>query len=160
MAFAATPPIDGTLAKYYVLPEDLVYKLSDDTSLEEGAVVEPLSVAVHVVRQADVRPGENVVVFGAGPVGLLCCAVARAYGASKVIAVDINDERVAFAKKYAATHTVVAQKESAEASAKRIKEASDLAGGADKVMDASGAEICIQTGLHVARAGGTYVQAG
>lgn len=160
MRFAATPPIDGTLAKYYTLPEDLVYKLSDNTSLEEGAVVEPLSVAVHVVRQASVRPGQSVVVFGAGPVGLLSCAVSKAYGASKIVAVDINEERVKFAKTYAATHTIVSQKESAEDSAKRICKDCDLGLGADVVIDATGAEVCVQTGLNVARAGGTYVQVG
>ena len=96
MAFAATPPHDGTLAKYYSLPEDFCYKLSDTMSLEEGALVEPLSVAVHIVRQAAVKPGDSIVVFGAGPVGLLCCAVARAYGASKIISVDINEERFGF----------------------------------------------------------------
>ncbi|KAF2483793.1 putative xylitol dehydrogenase [Neohortaea acidophila] len=160
MAFAATPPFDGTLAKYYSLPEDFCYKLADGTSLEEGAVMEPLSVAVHVVRQAGIKPGDRLVVFGAGPVGLLCCAVAKAYGASKVVSVDINEERLAFAKKYAATHTVVSRKESAEEAAKRINEECGLGLGADAIIDASGAEPCIQTALHAIRIGGTYVQAG
>lgn len=160
MAFAATPPIDGTLAKYYSLPEDFCYLLPDTVSLEEGALVEPLSVAVHIVRLASVQPGNSVVVFGAGPVGLLCCAVARAYGASKIVSVDINEERLAFAKKYAATHIVVSQKESPEDSAARIKSASDLGVGADIVIDATGAEPCIRAAIHAARVGGTYVQGG
>lgn len=160
MAFAATPPYDGTLAKYYVLPEDFCYKLSDDMSLEEGALVEPLSVAVHIIRQAAVKPGDNVVVFGAGPVGLLCCAVARAYGANNIISVDMNEERLAFAKKYAATQTVVAQKESAQEAATRIKKVCDLGMGPDAIVDASGAEPCIQTAIHLLRVGGTYVQGG
>ena len=160
MAFAATPPIDGTLAKYYSLPEDFCYKLADTMSLEEGALVEPLSVAVHIVRLASIKPGDSVVVFGAGPVGLLCCAVARAYGAIKVVSVDINEERLAFAKSYAATHIVVSQKESAQVASKRIIDASDLGRGADVIMDATGAEPCIQTAIHTLRAGGTHVQAG
>lgn len=88
MAFAATPPYDGTLAKYYALPEDFCYKLPEHVPLEHGAVVEPLSVAVHIVRQqANVEPGQTVAIWGAGPVGLLCMAVAKAFGASKIIAV-------------------------------------------------------------------------
>ena len=160
MAFAATPPIDGTLAKYYVLPEDFCYKLTDSMSLEEGALMEPLAVAVHIVRQAAVKPGDVVVVFGAGPVGLLCSAVARAYGAVKVVVVDINEDRLNFAKTYAATHTLVSQKESAQDAAKRLIEAGDLGAGADAIIDATGAEPCIQTALHTLRNGGTYVQGG
>lgn len=160
MAFAATPPIDGTLAKYYSLPEDFCYKLSDKLSLEEGALMEPLAVGVHITRQAGVRPGDNIVIFGAGPVGLLCGAVSRAYGARKIVTVDINEERLAFAKQYAATHTVVSQRESPQDSAARIIAAADLGIGADRVIDATGAEPCIQTALHVIRNGGTYVQGG
>ncbi|KAF2100315.1 putative xylitol dehydrogenase [Rhizodiscina lignyota] len=160
MAFAATPPIDGTLARYYTLPEDFCYKLPSHVSLEEGALVEPASVAVHVCRQGDIKPGDSVVVFGAGPVGLLCCSVAKAWGATKVIAVDINDERLEFAKKYAATAVFRSQKESAKDSAKRLLSETNLGGGADVIIDASGAEICIQTSIHALRTGGTYVQAG
>lgn len=160
MAFAATPPFDGTLAKYYSLPEDFCYALPSNVTLEEGALVEPLSVGVHIVRQAAVFPGASIVVFGAGPIGLVCCAVARAFGATTIVAVDINEERLAFAKKYAATHAVVSQRESAPDAAKRIVDAAGLGDGADIAIDASGAEPCIQTAVHVLRVGGTYVQGG
>lgn len=160
MAFAATPPYDGTLAKYYVLPEDFCYKLPENMSLEEGAIVEPASVAVHVCRLGDVQPGATVVIFGAGPVGLLCCAVSRAYGAKRIIAVDINEERLQFALKYAATDVFSSRKESAQDSASRMIGELGLGTGADVAIDASGAEICIQTSIHVLRTGGTYVQAG
>lgn len=160
MVFAATPPYDGTLARYYALPEDFCYKLPDHVSLEEGAVVEPLSVAVHITRQASVTPGASVVVFGAGPVGLLCCAVARSHGASKIVSVDINQERLEFAEKYAATHGFRSQKESPEDSARRMIDECGLGPGADVIIDASGAEVCIQTAIHAVRPGGTYVQGG
>ncbi|KXL43212.1 hypothetical protein M433DRAFT_136035 [Acidomyces richmondensis BFW] len=160
MRFAATPPIDGTLAKYYALPQDFCYKLPDSMSLEEGALMEPLAVGVHITRQAGVKPGDSVIIFGAGPIGLVCSSVAKAYGANKVIAVDINEERLRFARKYAATHTVVSQKESASDSAARIIKQCDLGLGADVAIDASGAEPCIQTAIHVLRSGGSYVQGG
>ncbi len=119
MAFAATPPIDGTLAKYYVLPEDFCYQLPDSMSLEEGALIEPLAVAVHVMKQSNIKHGDWVVVFGAGPVGLLCCAVSRALGASKIVSVDIQQNRLEFAKQYAATSTYESQKISAGENAAR-----------------------------------------
>jgi D-xylulose reductase len=160
MAFAATPPYDGTLAKYYRLPEDLCYKLPEGMTLEQGALVEPLSVAVHLVRRAEVSPGASTVVFGAGPVGLLCCAAAKAFGAGKVVAVDIQPKRLEFAKQYGATSTFLPGTVSAVENAARLVVESGLGNGADIVIDASGAEASINTGIHVLRAGGTYVQGG
>lgn len=67
-------------------------------------MMEPLAVAVHSVSSiGKVKTDQVIVVFGAGPVGLLCMAVAKALGARRVIAVDINEERLLFAKNYAAT---------------------------------------------------------
>ncbi|KAE9969345.1 hypothetical protein EG328_006935 [Venturia inaequalis] len=140
MAFAATPPYDGTLARYYRLPEDFCYKLADGMSLEEGALVEPAAVAVHVCKQASVKPGDNVLVFGAGPVGLLCCAVSRAFGARKVVSVDVNEERLVFAKGYAATHVYRSQRVGPEENARMLVEEAGLGEGADVVIDATGAE--------------------
>lgn len=151
-------PSDGTLAKYYRMPEDLCYKLPDSMSTEEGALMEPTAVAVHICRQGGIKAGDKVVVFGAGPVGLLCCGVARALGAAKIVSVDINEERLQFAQKYAATDVFRSQKESAETSAARLIKECNLGDGADVILDASGAEPCIQTSIHALRQGGTYVQ--
>jgi D-xylulose reductase len=158
MAFAATPPYDGTLARYYALPEDYCYKLPENMSLEEGALIEPTAVAVHITRQASIKPGDSVVVFGAGPVGLLCCAVAKAYGAKKIVTVDINEQRLNFALQYAATDKFSSARVSAEENAKNLIKDCELGPGADVIIDASGAEPCIQTAIHALRMGGTYVQ--
>ena len=165
MAFASTPPYDGTLAKYYTLPEDLCYKLPDHVSLEEGALVEPASVAVHIVRQGNVKPGDDVVVFGAGPVGLLCAGVARAFGAAKVVVVDIQENRVEFAKGWvaggAAGYIPQQGKDASENAAAIIAQNEfEKKGGADVAIDASGAAASVNTGVHVVRRGGTYVQGG
>lgn len=160
MQFAATPPYNGTLTGFYASPEDFCYKLPSNVTLEEGALVEPLAVAVHIVKQAEVHPGQSVVVMGAGPIGLLCCAVARAFGASKIISVDIQPSRVEFAMNYAATKIFIPEKTSASENAARLIKEADLDTGADSVIDASGAESSIQTGIHVVRRGGIYVQAG
>lgn len=85
LVFAATPPYDGTLATYYTLNSSFAHKISDNMTLEEGSLMEPLSVAVYAVaHQGKVAPLQNVLVFGAGPIGLLSAAVARAYGAKRV----------------------------------------------------------------------------
>lgn len=161
MVFAATPPYNGTLAKYYRLPEDLCYKLPGSLSMEQGALVEPLGVAVHLVRQANVSPGASAVIFGAGPVGLLCCAVSKAFGAAKVIAVDIQRNRLEFAREFATTSSFLPLVDvSAFNNAARLGVENELGNGAYVVIDSSGAEASIKTGIHVFRPGGTYVQGG
>lgn len=109
MSFAATPPtIYGTLARYYVLPADLCHPIPDAVSFEDGAMIEPLSVGVHsVATLGKCKSNQVVVIFGCGPVGLLCMAVAKALGARKIVAVDINQERLDFAKSYAATDIAI-----------------------------------------------------
>jgi D-xylulose reductase len=165
MRFAATPPYDGTLTDVYRLPEDRCHKIPDVVSLEEGALIEPLSVAVHIiVRQGSIQLGDNVIVFGAGPIGLLCCAVAKAYGAASIIAVDINASRLGFAAAYAATSIFNPSEHNslsaAEIAQKLLLESDLPASGADLVVDASGAQASIRTGIHASRPGGTFVQGG
>jgi D-xylulose reductase len=160
MVFAATPPYHGTLTGLWSAPADFCYKLPDTVSLQEGALIEPLAVAVHIVKQAAVRPGQSVVVMGAGPVGLLVAAVARAYGASTVVSVDIMQSKLDFAADFAATHTYLSQRIAPEDNAKAILDLAGLPKGADVVIDASGAEPSIQTSLHTVRMGGAYVQGG
>ena len=160
MVFAATPPVHGTLTGLWASPADFCYKLPDSVSLQEGALIEPLAVAVHIVKQAEVKPGQSVVVMGAGPVGLLCAAVAKAHGASKIVSVDIVQSKLDFAKDFASTHTFISQRIPAQENAKAIRDHAGLPKGADVVIDASGAEPSIQTSLHTVRKGGTYVQGG
>ena len=160
MAFAATPPYDGTLTGYWAAPADFCYRLPQNVSLQEGALIEPLAVGVHITRQAQITPGQSVVVMGAGPVGLLCAAVARAFGAAKVVQVDIVQSKLDFALGFAATHAYLSQRVSPQENARNIIELADLGAGADVVIDASGAEPSIQASLHTVRIGGTYVQGG
>jgi D-xylulose reductase len=82
--------------------------LPESVTMEDGAMMEPLSVGVHAVHNlGGFKSGESIVVFGAGPVGLLCMAVAKGLGARRIVAVDINQDRLDFAKSYAATDVVV-----------------------------------------------------
>ncbi|KAE9062082.1 putative D-xylulose reductase A [Phytophthora fragariae] len=162
MSFAATPPIDGTLAKFYVMPEDFCYKLLPHVSMQEGALLEPTAVAVHFCRLAKVSPGDSVVVFGVGPVGLLACKVAHhVFGATTVVGVDVNEARLAFAKEHGATHVFQSKAGlTPQETANKIIEECGLGEGADIVIDASGAEPCIQAAVYVARNGGSYTQGG
>ncbi|KAK4385042.1 Sorbitol dehydrogenase [Sesamum angolense] len=98
MKFFATPPVHGSLANQIVHPADLCFKLPDNVSLEEGAMCEPLSVGVHACRRANVGPETNVLVMGAGPIGLVTMLAARAFGSPRVVIVDVDDHRLSVAK--------------------------------------------------------------
>lgn len=137
-------------------------------NLEEGALVEPVAVAVQITKVGGVKPNQTVVVFGCGPIGLLCQAVSKAYAAKKVIGVDISQSRTEFAKTFGADDVFVPPPKpegkddsswSAEVAA-IMKEIFGLGEGPDVVLEATGAQACIQTGIHLTKKGGTYVQAG
>jgi D-xylulose reductase len=168
MVFAATPPYDGTLAKYYINAADFCYKLPDTMSLEEGAMAEPVSVALAIAKTAELKAHQTVLVMGCGPIGILCQAVARAWGAAKVIGVDVVDSRLAQAASYGADGTYKPERkaagidamEHAEATAADLKEKMGLGDGADVVLECSGAEPYVQLGIYAAKPGGTFVQAG
>lgn len=162
MKFAAAPPdTHGTLAKYFAVPEDFVYKIPDEISLQEAVLVEPTAVAVHSARLAEIKYGQDVVVTGCGTIGLLCAAVAKAFGARRVILVDILENKLEFAKTFVECETFLADVESAsEDTAASLLESFGITGGVDAVIEASGAQSSIQTGIYVLKGGGSYVQAG
>lgn len=160
MRFAATPPHDGTLSTYYRLPAECCFKLPPRISMRDGTLVEPLSVAVHGCKLTGDMQQKSVVVFGAGPVGLLCCAVARAFGASVVVAVDIVKSRLGVAKKQGATHTYQMDEGSAEQNARSLLSEAGIEMGADVALDATGAEACLNCGILTLCPGGTFVQVG
>jgi D-xylulose reductase len=137
-------------------------------NMEEAALVEPVSVAVQIAKVADLRANQTVLVFGCGPIGVLCQAVAKAYGAKKVIGVDVVQSRLDFAVSFGADGVFMPPKpeagvdpiEHSENVAALIKKQFDLGEGPEVVLECTGAEPCIQTGIFAARKGGTYVQAG
>ncbi|KAJ9657869.1 hypothetical protein H2198_004065 [Neophaeococcomyces mojaviensis] len=168
----------GTLCKYYVLPESLCYKLPSDINLQEGVLVEPLAVAVHAARMVGINPvtvdtSKSLVVFGVGTVGILSAAVACAFGAGKVVIVDIDRQKLEFAKTWlgsasgaatragAALHTIQSEIGVSPAdTARQIMAGCGLKAGADYVIEASGAPSATATGIHVLRSGGSMVQTG
>ena len=88
----------GAFQSYWTVPAFTLHKLPASLSLKHGALLEPLAVACHDVRLANVQAGEHVVVLGGGPIGMLVALVAKAKGAHVTVS-EISDYRVAFAKK-------------------------------------------------------------
>lgn len=148
VVFMATPPIDGAFAEYVVHPEDFTFKLPDDISFDEGALIEPLSVGIYSAERAMIRPGDTVLIFGAGPIGLVTLQAVKAYGAEQVFIVDINDFRLSKAKELGADLIINSKSEKMEDYIKV---------GVDVVFEASGNSSVISQTTKFAKRGGKIV---
>jgi 2-desacetyl-2-hydroxyethyl bacteriochlorophyllide A dehydrogenase len=99
---------DGGMADYIAVPYGHLIRI-EGLSLDHAALIEPLSIGAHAIRRADIQHGEYVLVIGAGPIGLGVMTLAKQKGA-KVIAMDVNSERLAFCREWALVdYTVQAQ---------------------------------------------------
>ena len=95
--FWATPPVHGVLRPTCVHPADFTFKLPDNVSFAEGAMVEPLAVGVHAATKARVKPGDVAVVMGAGPIGLVTALSALAAGCARVFVTDLAEKKLEIA---------------------------------------------------------------
>lgn len=161
MKFAASPPYDGTLTRLYKLPEDFVFKVPASLTLQEAVLLEPLSVAVHANRLANPVSGQRVLVLGAGTIGLLSAAVASAFGATEICLVDIDDRKLEFARGFIECRTF---KPNLEATAMEnslaLKESLADGQGINVVLECTGVESSVQTGVYALESGGVFVQVG
>jgi D-xylulose reductase len=92
--FWATPPIHGVLRETVVHPAAYVFKLPENVSYGEGALVEPLAIGVYAAQKAQIVPGDIAVVMGAGTIGIMTTLAALAAGCSKVILTDVIQEKL------------------------------------------------------------------
>ena len=147
--------IDGGMAEYVSIPSYALLH-GEGLSVDELALVEPLAIGAHGVRRADVQPGEFVLVVGAGPIGLGIMEFARIAG-GKVIAMDINENRLAFCSdKLKVHHTINAAKQDAYETLKEITNG-DFA---SVVIDATGNQRAINNAFQYMAHGARYVLVG
>ena len=106
--FAGSEGVDGGLREYLTWPKSALFPLPPDASPEEGAMLEPLGVAIHALRLGKVFPGMDVGIFGTGPIGLLTIQMAKLAGASRIIATDRLSHRLDFAVECGATEVLLA----------------------------------------------------
>ncbi|XP_071964107.1 sorbitol dehydrogenase-like [Antedon mediterranea] len=158
MVFCATPPVDGSLRRFYTHASDFCYKLPDHVSMEEGALLEPLSVAVHACRRAGVTLGNNVLICGAGPIGLMSMIVAKAMGAAVIAITDIDEGRLNKAKELGVNYTVKVDSRDGKVMAAKIEEI--MGCQPDVTIECSGAEPSVQTSVYATKSGGMVVLVG
>lgn len=146
----------GAFAEYVNVPARCLIPMSDHVSFEAACLSEPLANGVHMVGLTNHLQLNQVLVFGAGPIGLMAQLAFQALRNVPVIVSDIKDERLAVAKKLGAVHTINSAKENIEESIAAIT-AGD---GLDLVVDAVGMELTNSMGLKLLRPGGTMVMIG
>ena len=98
--FWATPPIHGCLVPEVIFPGDMVFKIPDQISFAEGAMVEPLAVGMQGVTKAKIKPGQIALIMGCGPIGLVTALAALAGGCSKVYITDILSDKLKVCENY------------------------------------------------------------
>lgn len=154
--FFATPPVDGVFQEYVAHVADLCFKLPDNVSTMEGALIEPLAVGFHAANQGHAHIGQRVVVFGSGCIGLMAMMACKAEGVNNVYVVDIMPKRLAKAKELGATEVINSKEEDLFA---RLDELTD-GKGVDLCIDTSGNEICTNQAIKACKKGATIVLVG
>lgn len=152
--FAGHSSLDGGLRELLVWPDHLLVPLPDEVSDDAGAILEPLGVAIHAVKMGHVKLGADVLVVGAGPIGVLAAQVARTSGARRVFVSEPLEHRRATAVRvgadaaWAPEHATLALR--------------DATGGrgADVVIELAGNDAAIGTAVDAARPGARVVLAG
>ncbi|MFC3073604.1 NAD(P)-dependent alcohol dehydrogenase [Shinella pollutisoli] len=133
--FWATPPVHGVLRPTVVHPADFTFKLPDNVSFAEAAMVEPLAVGVHAATKAQVKPGDVALVIGAGPIGLVTALSALAAGCARVFVSDVDDAKLEIAARLGAIVPVNVRRQ-------------DLAAEILKATDGWGVEIVFECSGH------------
>jgi L-iditol 2-dehydrogenase len=156
--FCGTPPINGVLAAYTIMPAENCFPLPQGFGPGEGAMLEPLGVAIHSVDLAHLRPWYTVAVLGAGPIGLLIAAVAKASGASAIY----MTEPLAYRRQFALDYIADAALDPYERGTDVVAEIMRLTGGrgVDVAFEAAGALKTPQQAAAVTRIGGKVIIAG
>ena len=154
--FWATPPVHGCLTPEVVHPAAFTFKLPDNVSFAEGAMVEPLAVGIQAALKAGIKPGDTAVVMGAGPIGMITALSALAGGCSRVIVSDVAQPKLDIIGQYPGVETVNVR------NTKLIDyvRATTEGWGADIVFEASGAAPAVLDVANVVAPGGTCVMVG
>ncbi|AZO04638.1 MULTISPECIES: NAD(P)-dependent alcohol dehydrogenase [unclassified Mesorhizobium] len=154
--FWATPPVHGVLAPYAVHPAAFTYRLPDNVSFAEGAMVEPFAIGMQAAARARIVPGDVAVVVGCGPIGIMIALAALAGGCSKVLISDFSAPKLEIAGQYPGIVPVnIGEQSLVDA----VASATDN-WGADIVFEASGSPKAFANLFDIVRPGGAVVLVG
>ena len=156
VVFFATPPVDGVFQEYVAHEAALCFKLPDNVSTLEGALIEPLAVGFHAANQGGAHAGQTAVVMGAGCIGLVSMMALKAEGVSRIYVVDVMAKRLEKALELGADGVINGKEEDAIEAVRR------LTGGAgcDLIIETAGTEITTRQAVHMTKKGATIVLVG
>lgn len=156
VSFWATPPVHGVLTSEVVHPANYTFKLPDNVSFAEGAMVEPFAVGMQAATKAGIKPGDTAVVLGAGPIGTMVAIAALAGGCARAIVADLAQPKLDIAARYQGVIPVNIREKNV------VEEVKRLTGGwgADVVFECSGSPKAWETIMDLPRPGGTIVVVG
>lgn len=154
--FFGVYPNHGAFREYLVHPANLVFPLPGGMSFDEGALLEPMGIALYVAGLADIRLGDRVAVLGSGSIGLLSMQMVRLAGAGEIIATDVVPERLEAARRWGADLTFNAASEDVVA---KIMDHT-RGRGVDVVIEAAGAPDTPEQAMEIAKPAGTVVLVG
>jgi len=153
--FWATPPYDGCLCNYVTHPAAFTFKIPDNMSFTEGALIEPLAIGLHAANTAGIKLGQTVAIIGAGCIGLVSLLASKAYGATKIMVADVLDKRLAKAAEFGA---ITVNSKEKDFVAEVMKETNGA--GADVVIDCAGFSATMQQAVACAGNNATVVLVG
>ncbi|MCH5353158.1 MAG: NAD(P)-dependent alcohol dehydrogenase [Acutalibacter sp.] len=153
VVFFATPPVDGVFQEYVAHEADLCFKLPDNVSTMEGALIEPLAVGFHAANQGGAHAGQTAVVMGSGCIGLVSMMAMKAEGVSKVYVVDVVQKRLDKALELGADGVINGKEQDT------VQEILKLTGGAgcDLVIETAGTEFTTSQAIRMTKPGATIV---
>jgi len=142
---------EGAFAEFVAIPQHILYKIPDNVSFDQAAMVEPAAVALHAIRLSRLAVGDTVVVIGAGIIGLFVIQILRSRGFEHIISIDVESEKIRFATELGASLALLNNNHR-----EIIKEIKQLTAGrgADAVFEAVGLEETVQLAINVCRNGG------
>lgn len=156
LRFAGDGVTDGLLREYAAWPSESLIPVPDSLSDSDAAMLEPLGVAIHARRLAEIRPGDSVGVFGCGPIGLFIIQLARASGAARIVATDLLQHRLDAAREMGATNTHLV----AGGEERKALLAATGGHGLDVGFEAAGEDDALDTALALASPASTVVVVG
>ena len=156
VVFFATPPVDGVFQEYVAHEADLCFKLPENVSTMEGALIEPLAVGFHAAMQGGARAGQTAVVMGSGCIGLVTMMALKSMGVSKVYVVDIMEKRLEKALELGADGVINGSEKEAAGEIMRLTGGR----GCDLAVETAGTQITTIQTIHMTKKGGTIVLVG
>jgi L-iditol 2-dehydrogenase len=147
---------NGAFAEYVSIPQHILYAIPDNVTFTQAALVEPVAVALHAVSLTPIQVNDSAAVVGAGMIGLFVIQALKLAGCGTIIAIDLDDDRLALAKTLGATHTINAKGDNVQGQVQALTHGR----GADVSFEVVGAGPTVKTAIDCVRKGATVTLVG